>query len=227
MIEQIETELAVTDKNGLVLSTGNYVKMPVTCNTEMHGLFAYYEIIMQGGFPIVSYLMSDSGHPLPPGYLRTHLSDYYDPKALLWATAEHKPAPIDGKIERINAEQLPHENVSEGEWRTKARNKRLQDIENLRLRQKIQKAKIDSEIWVAYTKKNDGAVTGDFGLGVTEAEAVDDSFAGSDNVEGARLTKLCRAVSDQKEWHYRDIFYADETGVCLVSADALKIDNGD
>jgi hypothetical protein len=104
------------DSNNKQIEIGSIVKRPVTVNQEFHGEFSYSEVVNRGGFPVLSYLMSDKGYKLPPDYLACHLSDLYDPKSLIWISPNSMPSPMNDEIFIIDKANLPFPLITGEEW---------------------------------------------------------------------------------------------------------------
>ena len=66
------------DKNGEEICEGDVFKKPTEINKELHGEFAYYEVINKDGILISSYVASEKGRLLPKGYLRGFLLDSFE-----------------------------------------------------------------------------------------------------------------------------------------------------
>lgn len=78
MSERVSTGLC--DSNGKEVFVGDKLKKDVTCNNDMHGDWAIYEVKQQGLTPIISYVESEKGKLLPEGYLAAPLCGEYDRK---------------------------------------------------------------------------------------------------------------------------------------------------
>ncbi|MEZ6068293.1 MAG: hypothetical protein R3B90_21845 [Planctomycetaceae bacterium] len=74
------------DDHGRPICVGAFVKKPVTCNTDLHGEWAVYQVVLRGIVPILSYMRSQTGRKLPVGYIAAPLSDEYDQKLLLFVS---------------------------------------------------------------------------------------------------------------------------------------------
>lgn len=83
--ESPRIETGLIDSNGKVICIGDRVRVDVTCNTQLHGTWAIYEVKLRGIVPIISYVTSKKGDVLPLGYLACPLSDKYDQDMFLWS----------------------------------------------------------------------------------------------------------------------------------------------
>ena len=83
VVERIDTGLR--DSDGANIYIGSKLRSKVTCNTEMHGEWAYYDVVQRGIIPVMRYTHSERGEVLPVGYLSCCLSDMYDGKMLMFA----------------------------------------------------------------------------------------------------------------------------------------------
>lgn len=109
-------KLWVKDSNGKQIKIGDILKQKNNGNTALHGEYGYYKIVNRGGFPVMSYLMSDTGYILPPDYLALHLSDLYDPKSLVWVSVKYMPTPCDAEVIVISENELPFKKITAAEW---------------------------------------------------------------------------------------------------------------
>lgn len=216
-------ELCVNDTYGRCLKPGDYVKIPNSINREMHGENSYYKIIIQGGFPVLTYLMSDTGHPIPPDYIKTFLSDYYTPKTLLWASPEYRPEPKDSDITRLEPGDLPHEIIDADAWSRLTRAKTRTRIAVAKSRKRVQQIKImtGAKIYVAFTKGEYGELV-NYGFGVSESAAVDDMLERNPEHGGNVHVVYCKAVSDVSMWPKALVYYQDEQ-FGFVDVDAERV----
>ena len=106
--------LGVADTDGNPISKGCYIKMATT-NQEMHGDNVYYIVDIRGGFPVLSYVMSDKGYILPPDYTGCFLTDFYEPKQVIWRWGDTLPIP-DDDLYVITKDELPFPPLKSSEW---------------------------------------------------------------------------------------------------------------
>lgn len=87
-------DLGVADSNGKPIKIGDFVIRPcINPEHGPHGLWAVHQVILQAGFPVLSYCYSEHGKVLPSGYTRGFLSDLYPQKTLLWINPGHLAHP--------------------------------------------------------------------------------------------------------------------------------------
>jgi hypothetical protein len=72
------------DSAGQEIFVGDIVRREVTGNVDYHGTWSDYKVQLQGHVPVLSYLVSEKGQKLPPGYTGCCLSDVYDRKLFLF-----------------------------------------------------------------------------------------------------------------------------------------------
>lgn len=75
------------DTRGIEVYEGDIIKIPCDTNADFHGKFTLNEIVKVNGQWVSSYLTSETGVKLPPGYTRGFLLDHYEfsPKLFLWS----------------------------------------------------------------------------------------------------------------------------------------------
>lgn len=78
--KKVKVSTGLCDSNGEEIFVGDLLKKPTSCNEDLHGSYALYEVKQQGLTPIISYVESETGEQLPRGYLAAPLSDEYDRK---------------------------------------------------------------------------------------------------------------------------------------------------
>lgn len=78
------------------IRTGDIVKRQ-SSNPDVHGEYAYYDIQMRFGVPVMLYRTSDAGQIFPRHYTGQCLSECYDPKSLLFGT-DLQLLPMDEEI---------------------------------------------------------------------------------------------------------------------------------
>lgn len=80
------------DINGIEVYEGDIIKIPCNTNQDFHGKYTLNEIVKVNGQWISSYLTSETGKKLPPGYSRGFLLDHYEftAKLFLWSE-DYKP----------------------------------------------------------------------------------------------------------------------------------------
>lgn len=84
-----------SDSLGKPIHVGDTVRKEVTCNQEFHGDWVDYLIELQGIIPKLSYLQSETGKKLPPGYTGCWLSECYDTKLALFACDPDSIHPVE------------------------------------------------------------------------------------------------------------------------------------
>jgi len=83
------------DSDGRKIYVGDVLRRPVTINQEFHGAWSLYQVKMQAGVPITSYLRSETGGVLPAGYLACPLSELYNSENFLFATDPSCLRPVE------------------------------------------------------------------------------------------------------------------------------------
>lgn len=78
------------------------------------------------GFPVLSYLFSEKGYIVPPGYMHSILSDLYAGKHLEFAGPDNLRAPSDVRLQVVDADELPFDVLTQDEWSTRAKEGRKQ-----------------------------------------------------------------------------------------------------
>jgi hypothetical protein len=63
------------DRNGDAICVGHKVRAPISINQEVHGTWGEYEIVKRPGGYVMSYLRSEKGEILPPGYTGGYMHD--------------------------------------------------------------------------------------------------------------------------------------------------------
>ena len=79
------TLIGFHDSNGFEFKVGDTVRLFSEDDTEIHGSWTQYTIVLRGIIPIILYNVSDSGQVLPVGGTAISLSDMYDLKEFLFS----------------------------------------------------------------------------------------------------------------------------------------------
>lgn len=99
--------LGVADSEGTPIKIGDFVRRPTSRPSGPHGEWSVSQVILQAGFPVLSYCYSEKGKVLPTGYTRSFLSDLYSPKSLLWINPGHFDTPDeDGELTVLKPEEV-------------------------------------------------------------------------------------------------------------------------
>lgn len=108
--------LKLYDSGGTLIKLNDYIKLEVMPFVDdQHGEFSYYKVKLSHGIPIISYVCSDKGYILPPGYTGRILSDLYDPKSIIFGGCK-KPQPDIDEIFVIDKSELPHKEITLKAW---------------------------------------------------------------------------------------------------------------
>jgi hypothetical protein len=83
------------DSNGQPIHVGDKVKRKVNGNTDYHGEWAIYEVVVRGMIPVLMYVTSEKGDRFPRGYTGCALSEQYDAKMFLWGSDLADVRPYD------------------------------------------------------------------------------------------------------------------------------------
>lgn len=114
------------DSNGREMKVGDLVRMKNTMGHEVHGNYADYEVRLQGGVPILSYVCSETGAALPPGYLAQLLSDLYDRKLFMFTDDTKRLTPYETEVEVVDWHPAASAALEEWEQRLRSRRQRAE-----------------------------------------------------------------------------------------------------
>ena len=100
-MSEVMESTGLYDSSGKEIHFGDHVRMQSPIESSPHGEWTIQVIKKRLTFPVVSYVTSQAGQVMPEGYGASLLTDFYEPKALLFALDLSRVLPVDTTIEVV------------------------------------------------------------------------------------------------------------------------------